>query len=324
MGNRSAVPRCVALHPEPARLWIRRSFSSWPSPAAPWVDLATGALGGLGTGEVPQPDAVSGDGNLTYLPPVEGAHERHRRDLAASLVAEGTPVLLQACLGSTTAPLPGAHRVVDPLACLLAGDLGQLSSVPDGALVVWPLIAGLTDGEELRREGCRRLKEAGAATVQGLSLAIDPRERRRLLTQSDEEAFHRLFHAATVDERAFSAEVAAHGLDPFWVRPGVGSDRRSSNQQVAEVLALGGELCLRCGLEVKGQGLYRASRWADEAGVDLRALALEGNSQIVPWLRGAALEIVTEWSETGRSARVQSWLADYLREPREGHEDGGH
>lgn len=310
--DRSARRRPATLHPELGRFWIRRSFPTWPGPDTPWMDLASGTLGRSAVAGLPDIEEGAAEGFLTYLPPVSGALETERRRLAERLVAWGTPVLLQVGPGESTTD-DGAHRVVDLLESLLADDIAALGTVPAGAVAAWPLIAGLTDREEQWQAGCDRLAGAGARVVQPLALMIDPRERRQLLLRGgDDAAFDRLFHGATVDERAFARVAASYGLEPFWLRPAAGRERVAQSQQVAELLAFGGELSLRLGREVQGQELYRAARWAEEADLDMRALVEEGNTQIVPWLRGPALDIVTEWGRSSALGVLGGWLREYL------------
>ena len=47
--------------------------------------------------------------------------------------------------------------VYDLLPLLLEGDLGRLASLPSGATVVWPLIAGISNDPVLWQDGCGRL-----------------------------------------------------------------------------------------------------------------------------------------------------------------------
>ena len=48
---------------------------------------------------------------------------------------------------------------------LLAGEARPLAELPEGATVVWGLIAGITDGEELCGRGLGRLADAAVARV---------------------------------------------------------------------------------------------------------------------------------------------------------------
>lgn len=313
--DRGAARRAATLHPELGRFWIRRSLARWPGPQDPWVDLAAGCLGRSSEARLPGSEEMVAPGLLTYLPPVPAALEADRRRLAGELLAAGTPVLQQVAPGAAPAD-DGVHAVVDLLGSLLAGDLAELGRVAVGAVTVWPLIAGLTDDESLCQRGCERLARAGAAVAQPVTLRVDPRERQRLLAGADEAAFGRSFHAAPADEGAFARVAAAFDLQPFWLRPSTGADRVAQSQQLAELLAFGGELSLRLGREVQGHELYRAARWVDDAAVDMRALVVEGNTSILPWLRGPALEVVTEWASAPDDAPphgvLDGWLGEYL------------
>jgi hypothetical protein len=100
----------------------------------------------------------------------------------------------------------------------------------------------------------------------------------------------------------------------FFRRRGSDSDRRARNAAIAELLALAGELWGRLGRgEVQAQELFRASRWVDDNAVDVRALAAEGNLEIVEALRPSGVAaIVDEWSRAGSSPTVEEWLGEYV------------
>jgi hypothetical protein len=126
-----------------------------------------------------------------------------------------------------------------------------------------------------------------------------------------------LFHGKAASERRFAAVAARHGLEVFHRRAAREGDRRERNLTLAELLALAGELWLRLGRgEVAGQELFRASRWVEDAAIDVRALAAEGNLEIVEALRATGpASIVREWARAGESPTVESWLAEYVTLP---------
>ena len=185
----------------------------------------------------------------------------------------------------------------------------------DGAVVIWPLVAALTDDEALWDDGCRRLRADGASCVQPLVLELDPAERRELAGDGNEaEVYSRLFHGRAASERRFAATAARHGLDVFYRVEHGDSDRRARNAAASELLALAGELWLRLGRGVmQGQDLLRASRWVEDTAVDVRALATEGNLEIVEALHPIVVaEILDEWARGASSPTVEELLAEYV------------
>ncbi|HEX2466047.1 MAG TPA: hypothetical protein VHR17_15595 [Thermoanaerobaculia bacterium] len=302
------------------RLWIRQAFRDWPSGERRWIDLAQGRMRRAGAGSPPPTAlAIDAEGGLLYVPPVDREHAATRDALVASLALRGVPALVQLVAGeafdSGAAP---ETIVIDPLEALLERRLEVLDEVPPRAVVLWPLIAGLTDDEAQWSEACARLRAAGAACVQPLALELDPAERRELAGGEIEgSVYSRLFHGRAASERRFAALAASHGFEVFHRRPAREDDRRERNAALAELLALAGELWLRLGRgEVAGQELFRASRWVEDAAVDVRALAAEGNLEIVEALRAPGpATIIAEWARAGASRMVESWLAEYVTLP---------
>jgi hypothetical protein len=270
---------------------------------------------------LPAAESVEPAGGLLYVPPVDRELAPARDRLVEELGRRGVPLLVQVDPeDGLSAGAPAEAIAVDLLEALLSRRLDALGAVPRGAVALWPLLPALTDDEVLWDEGCRRLAAAGAACVQAMVPEVSPSDRRELAGGESEGAvFSRLFHGRAEGERRFAATAAAHGLEAFFRRRPAGSDRRSRNQALAELLALGAELWLRLGRgEVQGQELFRASRWVEETAVDVRALAAEGNLEIVEALRSPAAEMVGEWARTETSATVEAWLTEYVTVPRGG------
>ena len=305
-----------SLRPEVGRLWIRRTLREWPGSGRRWVDLAESAMRRSASGRaVPDPSAIEDDGGLLYVPPVDAANVTARDALVGALARRGVPLLVHVFAGEPLEASPAPELLaVDVMEVLLARRLSALDSAPTGSVVVWPLMAGLTDDEAMWDEGCRRLRASQVACVQPLVLDLPPAERRELAGDVAEGgAFSRLFHGRGADERRFAQVAAAHGLEVFLRRGSAGADRVARNAALAEILALGGEMWLRLGRgEVQGQELFRASRWVEDSGVDVRALHGEGNLDIVEALRAPlASSIIGEWARTGSSSMVDGWLAEY-------------
>jgi hypothetical protein len=275
--------------------------------------------------------------DVLYLPPVAGPLRVERDRAAAEVAARGTPVLAQLLPGEPPPASEGVVAVYDLLEPLLSGDLDALAALPPGAAALWPLVAGLTDSEELRDEGVRRLARAGVAVLQAVSPELPPEDRRRLFEgraeggspgaapadeegeAEDDELFAGIFHAPLPDPRPLARAAHAAGMAPFLLRPPPRPPLQgAAEREAAGLLALAGELHLRLGCVAPSQALYRAARFLDRTPYDLRALAREGNLPVLPWLEGEAQTIVQEWASTGRSATVEGLHAEYtapLRRP---------
>jgi len=331
-GSRSSLPWTQL--PEPDRFWIRFAPRSWPAAPAPdgplWLDLARGRLGAPGEGAEPLLPTGPFD-DVLYVPPVASRDAGARRERAAldravaEIVAEGTPVVVHLFPGDPPPP-EGATGVVDLLDALVERRLDDLAAIPPGAAAaVWPLLPGLTDGEELREEGLARLAEAGLRVVQPVAPDLPPPDRRRLAEGRDERVFDALFHGPPADPRSFSRHacgrwrLADGSGGAVWERvlflprplpspPLAGASQR----EVAGLLLAAGELELRLGRHGRGQAHFRAARWIDRTQYDLKVLTAEGNLSVIPWLDPASRQIVEEWARAGRSEVVDRLAAEYL------------
>jgi hypothetical protein len=325
----SPAGKLELLLPEPDRLWNRHAPRSWPAappeggvapgdPPPRWLDLARGRLGPpgqRGAGKIELPAGPFDD--VLYLPPVAPELGTARDRAAAEVAAQGTPVLVQLFPGERSPDAVGVVALYDLLEPLLAGDLAALGDLPAGAATLWPLVAGLTDSSDLREEGVRRLAEAGVAVLQAVAPDLPAVDRRRLFesragAEIDTELFAGLFHAAPPDPRPLARAARAHGIAPFLPRPLPRPPLTgAAEREAAGLLALAGELHLRLGRLAPSQACFRAARWIDQSGYDLRALAREGNLHVLHWLDPASRGVVEEWAETGRSARVEELLEEY-------------
>ncbi len=319
--SRPVAPSFETFRPAPERLWIRYRPRRWPGAAGPWTDWARAGLGrrGRAGSEVPAAPRRSPD-DVIYLPPVDPAHEPRRRELAAACSEAGSPVLLQRRAGADPegAPEeaqvpPGIVQLWDLLPALLHPNRAETWHLPPRAGCVWPLIAGLTDGEERVEEGLDRLREIGAATVQAVALELPPRARRRLAEAGDERVFDRLFHAPPPSVRAFARRAAARGLGCFVDRPlPAGPPRLVLRRKCAGELRLAADLRYRLGRpEPESQKLLRAARWIDREDRDLAALAEDHNLEIVQWIDAASREVIQDLVTGERSRLVEALLAEY-------------
>lgn len=307
----------VRQFPEPARFWVAYSPRLWRCAGGPWTDLAAARLrgwpaaGAIGGG-LPDLDATDLD-DVLYLPPV-AAEWRSERDLWATRLLESGTSLLVGLVPGEPATVAAAASVYDLLSPLLAGDLERLSQLPGGATAVWPLITGMTDGQEIQQRGCATLAAAGVRCLQPLSVELAPADRRRLVELGGERAFDALFHGSPPSERELSRCAASFDLEAFVARPAVaGNARQIRNRRLATDLALAGELWLRLGRSISaGQALIRAARGAESTGHDLVALSRESNLGVLDWLDPTSLALIREVAEHDRSSLLDALREEYL------------
>jgi hypothetical protein len=316
-GSKSWRPGVAEQSPDPNHLWIRYRIRKWPGAPRCWVDLGSGSLGqqkkdGGRVGRKWEGQILD---DLLYLPPVPERQHQEREALAKSLTDQGIPVLVQRFPRDPGEA--GVMAVYDLLETLLEGDLSELSNLPRGAVVIWPLIAGYTDSVDLCRSGLEILAAAGVSAVQGISIELDPTDSRRIVERGGEEGFETLFHGSAPSERAFSQLVSNTGLEPFVSRPVPLRPRwLRSNRQLSEVLYLCGELWLRLGRpEATGQELFAVARRVDMESHDVAAICREGNLRVMDWIDPLSRRVITEWASRARSSELEVLRADYLSKP---------
>jgi hypothetical protein len=309
------APRARGLRqllPEASRLWICHTPSAWPGASGWWTHLADRALGSERSGRLPELDAAAAT-DVVYLPPAPAELASGVERLARELEGAGAVVARQRAPGDGEA---GRYDVLDPLSVLVEHGAGGLRGLETACrAAVWPLVAGLTDRSEAWCEGLEALAAAGVETVVPMRLDLDPPARRRLAERTEEGGFEALFHGPSPDERACARAVAAAGLRPWLERPALGgSPRREFARRVAAELIVTAELWLRLARpEAAGQELLRAGRWAERDERDLRALAREGNLDVMPWLDARGRALVEDLAADRPSALRTELEADYLR-----------
>ncbi len=304
----AAVDDAVWLPPVPPAAWIgRRELAARlaaagvpvivqvPVPASPAAGEREEQVGPAGGLAAPSPVTVG-------LPQAGTTVEREDLGALAALARSGVVLLL------------------DPVPALLANGVdgavaatGDLAEALPGAAVVWPLIPGFSTGEETAGAAARAFAAAGVAALQPMALRLSAAQRRRLAEERGAEVFDALFHRPPPDERRFARAAAAAGLAPWLPRPLprpplAGAETR----RLAGLLALAAELWLRCGRPpAAGQALFRAARWADDAGYDLGALAREGNLGVVAALDARSRALIAEGAAGGTPSLVRELLAEY-------------
>lgn len=339
----------AARLPDPDHLWIRHAPRTWELASWPWLDLGAGGLRGLEPSSRTPDEALAVSlealeklaagrvDDLIWVPPgvaeAPGEPAAAVAGILAPALERGVPVLVQRTVrpdGPSGDPWPGERpaglfEVHDPTALLLDraetearpdDGLDAFARLPEGAVVVWPLVPGFTDEPALWDAACAALAQAGARVAQAVVPELTSAERRLLADRTDGRAFEALFHGASPEPRRFARVARRHGLRPFFDRPlptpPLGDGGVAGNRRLAGLLALAGELAVRLDLAPgKAQGYLRAARFADRTRYDLLALSREGNLPVLPWLDPASRELVEEWAATGRSGVVDRLLDDY-------------
>ena len=325
---------------EPANLWIRHSFSRWPSSSGRlWCDLTTGGLPPAASAlpvEASQAAAlVRSLADVVYLPPVPVTEERLRSLVVAAAAEVGVPLLLQvsadfdihertfvidgpAADGAAEVPAQ-AVVVVDLLDCLVRHAVELRSELRKrrqpglpfaprplaGANVVWPLVAGWTDQQALLEPAMSRLAAAGAGRVVMRAMHLGARDRRLLcerLQSTWPEAFEALFHGGDVAPAAapFHEAATAAGVHSRLPRP---LPARPLPPRLRRARELAGHLIeLGDAADALGDAYYRAARFLDRGEVDIDAAAREGNLGVLPWLEEPARRAVEQWLTAQRGS----------------------
>lgn len=304
------------VRPEPGRLWVRYVPRQWPWPRRPTLDWSTArshvrGRSPRGAESFEFPDLAGPLDDVLYVPPV-AAEAREARDAwVATRVERGDAVVTHLRIGEKT--VPGAIPAFDLFDELIEGEIDGFAEIETGAVVVWPLIGGLTDDDATVSRGLEGLRAAGVAAVVGMVPELDPDTKRTLAGGADGDRWERIFHGRAAEESRFHRFVAGAGLAPFPPRPVPRDLRWVGNRRAAEVLCRLADLEARLDLgEVEVQELYRAARWVDAADRDVLALAREGHLGVVPWLGGRARPVLESFAENGRAAELETLEARYL------------
>lgn len=321
----SGISSWLVQRLEPRRLWITHRPRTWSASDRWWTNLAARSLGFDGTTGPPALETIGGEGDLLYLPTTAEALWPARDEIADRLMRAGRATLVQISVGQTAEVPEGGTIVYDPLAIVLDGEVARLEEIPAGSSSIWPLISGVTTDPELWEEACLCLSRSGVSCVQPLAPTLSATDRRRLaeaLPQTADHLFEALFHGPLPSERDFAAVAHRYGLRTSFRRPpSTGSERKSRNREVAEILALAAETWSELGRsEAQGQVLFQAARWAEDTPLDIRAITREGNLAILDWLRSPALDLVKEWAEEGTSSTLDGLRVEYCSPPAKGEQ----
>lgn len=317
--------------PDPCRLWIRYVPRRWPWPDAPCLDLSSLELSVPRASGEEDGEEILGDlesarfDDVLYLPSVERHLEEQRRELAATHLERGTPVLVQVRPGEESVP-DGCIGVLDLLPLWLGpgrerwrsgdaeGTAGGDRSLPAGVVcAVVPLVPGLgpQDFDELSRL-CEWLAACGVEVAQGVAVKIEPSARRALADARENASFLDLFHGESLSERAVAIAARRVGMEPFLERPVPRPPLLAGNERLAGGLALAAELAARLGRPAREQeALVRAARWSERTGRDLAALHRDRNLGVLPWLETPARHMLVELIEEDLSPTLDRWLREY-------------
>ena len=306
------MPASLARVPlDPGKLWIRFTPKRWPTPEGPWVNFASGCLGPADLKRSTDPIIFgSGPDDVVYLPATLPDFRGARDRCAEELAELGVPTVVQILPGEDR---PGFGQAILDLAPLLLAN-EQPTSTPDAfpEVVVWPLVAGITDRSECLAHWAPRLAAAGVQVVTVMKLELSAREKRDFAEGRPDSVFEALFHGAKASEQPLAVALAAHGLRPFSSRPETsGSPAFELRRRLAGLLAEAAELDLRCERYGRGQDLYRAARYLDDSSVDLVALFRENNLRVLTWLDDAARGLL-ERALSGHEDALLERRATYL------------
>ena len=305
-----------SFRPTPERLWIRHRPRRWPSPPGDWTDWARRSMGRPGRAGAELPETLTRPfDDVVYLPPVTEELRTARDDLAGAWREKGVPLIVQRLPEEEAGGDEVESAVWDLLPALLQVELDRLAGVPRGAAVVWPLVGGLTDDEDLVEKGLALLATRRVETVHPMVLELSASARRHLARDADEATFDKIFHGSPPSTRGFSSRVVAHGLSPFLQRPlPLGPSRLTIRRRCAGELRLAAELYHLLGRpEVEAQRLLRSARWIDREDHDLAALAAESNLTIVDWFDSTSRRLIEEVLSEGSSALVAGLKDEYTR-----------
>jgi hypothetical protein len=297
-----ASPRFELLQPEPARFWIRHAPRTWPGPEDWWIDIARAvpADRDLRAGLVDFGEALQFQ-DLVYLPPVEEGAETVVQRIAERCESLGVPALRQILPGQDITAGSGPV-VIDLTATLLAGQVGDLELLPD-TWVLWPLLPGLTDGDEMRDQGIDRLVAGGVSGVMPVDPVLTPVMRRKLAEFGSAETYNRLFHTDNPSQlRSFSRAAASAGLAVYPPRPRLAESRRAPNRALASHFALLGELWLGCGRsEGRAHVFFSTARRLDEEPLNVGELARRGGLDGIGWIDTDGVSEIRQFVDAGSS-----------------------
>lgn len=309
------------LEPRASRLWIRFAPRRWPACSRPWLDLTERRIVWPSpgrAGEVDLEPQLPPSSDVALLPPVEKARTREKQELGSALVAKGCAVLFQRAAEDDALPKgDGAALVQDLLFPLLEDNLAALEGVSPAAIVLVPLLPGVSESATAWGPLLRQLAARTPLAVVGLVPELTPIDRRRLVDRLGESSFERVHHHAAPGpelERSFARAVVAAGLNPFFERPAVRlAPRATRNRRIAAALFEAGERWLALGRsESDGAALLAAARHAESATQDLEALARERQLAHLPFLSAIARREIERFAEEGRSELVAELRAEWV------------
>jgi hypothetical protein len=259
------------------------------------------------------------EGDVVLLPPLEKDRSREKSRMAAAVSTHG--FVLDHSIGERGEPFESSQPrrlLEDLLSPLLKNDVSPATSAAREAVVVVPLIAGLSDDESRWSGWLAGLGAVEPAAVVAVSPHLTPVDRRRLVEQLGEDRFEAIHHSrrsSSDSERAFARAVAAAGLSPFFERPEVPlPPRRARNRGLASVLFEAGERWLALGRgEADGAALLAAARHVESAAQDIEALARERQLVLLPFLSAIARRTIEACVDAnGRSALLAELRSEWI------------
>lgn len=215
-------------------------------------------------------------------------------------------------------PVQASRSLEDLLFPLLENNVAPATIVAREAVVMVPLVAGLSDDESRWPGWLAGLRALEPVAVVGVSPQLTPADRRRLVERLGEDRFEAIHHsrrAGAEVERAFARAVAAAGLSPFFERPDAPlPPRRARNRRLATVLFEAGERWLALGRgEAHGASLLAAARHVESATQEVEAMARERQLVLLPFLSQFARRTIEACvAANGRSALLAELRSEWI------------
>ena len=314
----------IQLTTEPSNLWAQATVRFGGRSDVPWVDLRSRDLGGLEDSIKGAPWRSSTLPRSIYLPPPAEDEVDTAVALRSWCASEDIAVVEHRVAGTGEAVLQERQTLAwDLLDVVLSGRWDRLGSLAPGALFLWPLVAGLSDGGAAVERGLDRLAPLQPSRVVPVVPELSPRARRALADASGEDVFGAVFHGVRADARSFAAACRSRRIDflPRRLAPPIGVESAPRLAPlVAAELALIADLSIDVGeSEARAQLYYGAARWFEATRHDVRGLLREGNLDVVPRMDSQIATVVAELaSGAERSTLLETLTRRFARRVDEG------
>ncbi len=247
---------------------------------------------------------------VVYAPPVPVADREQREQILTTWRAQGARIVDHVLAGDSIAGPSDGLVVWDPTAHLVGGQVHKLPDPPLSAWVVWPLIAGVSDGAALAQFVARE-SVAEVSGVLPVVAHLSASVKRKLVDQYGPAVFEALHHSASPEVAAAVKVVDQEGIRFQPPRPRHASESEL-HARACTVLSWLGDLLLRLDEEERGQRFLRAARWLERSPWDLSVLVRDGHLAVVPELNGEAGQVLEELAASGDPSLLTTIRRQYL------------